>query len=149
MKSMLRVLSLLLFTQILGASSLVRPKVSPEEILQRILNYKNLSFDQKIEFPEILYASETTLIEFQNDIEDQWGFRPTSITNAYVWSLNRIYIFDEGEYYESKNRCIDDSIAHELAHFIQVKYRGWDLNDESLEWDAIDTQTWYRETYCH
>ena len=43
---------------------------------------------------------------------------------------------------------VDDSVAHELTHFVQAKYQNFDLNDESLEWDAIDVQNWFRENFC-
>ncbi len=43
---------------------------------------------------------------------------------------------------------MDDSLAHELVHYVQVKYQKFDLNDESLEWDAVDIQTAFREKFC-
>ncbi len=131
-----------------SSAQIVRPMAAAEVILQRILDHKSLSFDPLRLIPVIRYSSETSLSEFQKDIEPQWGFKPNVITNAFIWKLNRIYLLDDAKYYTSTGRCIDDSLAHELTHFIQYAYRGWDLNDESLEWDAIDTQTWYRETYC-
>lgn len=121
---------------------------NPEFILQAVLDYKKLSFRPDVRLPEIKYESQATLKEFQDDLEPQWGFRPEVITNAYVIKKNVIYLIDEKDYYERHQRCIDDSLAHELAHYIQSQYRGWDLNDDSLEWDAIDVQNWFRENYC-
>lgn len=143
-------LTLVLFTLAgsLSFAQIARPKDATKVIMERILTYKNLIFDPLKPIPEIRYSSETELIDFQNDIEPQWGFKPNVITNAFIWKQNRIYLLDDSKYYESTSRCIDDSLAHELTHFIQYAYRGWDLNDESLEWDAVDTQTWYRENYC-
>lgn len=138
---------LMLFTFLAHAEP-IKPQYSGQFILERILEYKNLTLNPSIEIPQIVYSSEVSLQEFQNDIESQWGFRPDVITNAYVVKLNKIYLYDSKEYYSENERCIDDSLAHELAHFVQVKYREWDLNDESLEWDAIDTQTWFRTQYC-
>jgi hypothetical protein len=53
--------------------------------------------------------------------------------------------------YDSQHhRFIDDSLAHELTHYVQVKYQGWVLDgmDDSIELNAIEVQTWFRETYC-
>lgn len=142
------VLIISILTGLFAHAEPVKPQYSGQFILERILDYKNLMHNPDIALPTIVYSSEVSLQEFQNDIESQWGFRPDFITNAYVVKLNKIYLYDSKEYYSENERCIDDSLAHELAHFVQVKYRQWDLNDESLEWDAIDTQTWFRTEYC-
>lgn len=126
----------------------VKPAYSSHFILTRILEYKNLSFKPEIPLPTVLFSSEANLKEFQDDVEPQWGFRPDVITNAYIAHLNKIYLYDDKAYYAEHQRCIDDSLAHELAHYVQVQYRKWDLSDESLEWDAIDTQNWFRSQHC-
>ncbi len=119
-----------------------------EFIFAKVLERKNLTLRPDIENPKIMMASKTPLKQFQDAIESQWGFRPDVLTNAYVIHTNEIYLLDEAKYYKKTKRCMDDSLAHELTHFIQVKYKGYDLNDESLETDAVDVQTWFRETFC-
>lgn len=139
---------LILVSSLFANAESVKPKYSTMFILTRILEYKNLSFNSEIPMPAVILSSEASLKQFQDDIEPQWGFRPDVITNAYVVHLNKIYLYDDKNYYAGHQRCIDDSLAHELAHYVQVQYRKWDLNDDSLEWDAIDTQNWFREQHC-
>jgi hypothetical protein len=57
---------------------------------------------------------------------------------------------DDAAYYTQLRRCIDDSLAHELTHYVQVVYQGWVLDgfDDSIEFNAIDVQTWFREQFC-
>lgn len=125
-----------------------RLKYSPEFILKQVLVRKNKTYDKQIPMPQFFYESSTPLIQFQDAIEKQWGFRPDVFTNAFVAERNEIYILDDAEYYKKAERCMDDSVAHELTHYVQVKYQKFDLNDESLEMDAIDVQTWFRENFC-
>jgi len=118
-------------------------------IQDQVLLYKKLTLDPKIMNPKIFFASEVSLKQFQDAIEPQWGFRPDSITNAYVFANNEIYLLDDDTYYKQNHRCMDDSLAHEWTHFLQLKYQKFDMNDESLEWDAIDLQNWFRENFCN
>lgn len=123
-------------------------KYSIEFIFEKVLEKKGFTKNDSIPFPLFYYESKTPLIQFQNAIFEQWGFKPDQITNAYVLKNNEIYITDDAEYYLRLGRCIDDSVAHELVHYVQAKYNGWDINDESLEWQAIEIQTAFREEYC-
>ena len=76
-------------------------------------------------------------------------YRPEEITNAFAIENNEIYLLDDANYYKRLKRCIDDSLAHELVHYIQTKYQGWDISqDESLEWEAIDIQSELRAELC-
>lgn len=121
---------------------------SPETILDYVLAKKKLIRDPALQMPEILLKSVTPLEVFQNAIHEQWGFLPEFITNAYSVKTNRIFLMDDKAYYDQLNRCIDDSLAHELTHYVQVVYQKWDLSDDSLEWDAVDIQTQFREDFC-
>lgn len=123
-------------------------RYTEEFILEQVLKLKNWEYRPDVPMPSFHYASKTPLEVFQNAIEEQWGMRPDLITNAFAVKHNMIFILDEAVYYESKGRCMDDSVAHELTHYVQSKYRGWDMNDDSLEWDAIDIQTQFREKFC-
>ena len=117
-------------------------------ILTKVLEYKHLDFKNDIALPPLFLKSKTPLNQFQDAIESQWGQRPKEFTNAYAIKSNEIYLLDDADYYKKTGRCIDDSLAHELTHYVQVKYQNFDINDESLEWDAIDIQTWFRENFC-
>ena len=125
-----------------------RPAYGLDFLLSYTLQAKKISENPQISKPEIKFASQVSVKEFQDDIEPQWGLRPDEVLNAYVVAKNRIYILDDQAYYDRHSRCIDDSIVHELTHFVQSRYQGFDLHDESLEWDAIGIQSEFRSQYC-
>lgn len=138
----------LLMTQTSFAKDPAKLKYPLEFLFQKVLEKKHQVKNDNIPFPKFYYSSKTPLKQFQDAIESQWGMRPDFITNAFAVNNNEIYIMDDADYYESMKRCMDDSVVHELVHYVQVKYLNWDLNDESLEWDAVDIQTQFREEFC-
>ncbi|MBC7742278.1 MAG: hypothetical protein H7061_08775 [Bdellovibrionaceae bacterium] len=121
---------------------------TPEAILAEVLKKKNLELRPQLPLPKLNLQSQTSLKKFQDDIEPQWNMRPDVFTNAYAFKTNQIFLMDQAAYYKKTNRCIDDSLAHELMHYVQVMYQNADLADESLESEAVDIQTWFRETHC-
>lgn len=123
-------------------------KYKVDFLFSQVLEKKRQTKNDNIKFPTIYYSSKTPLKQFQDAIEKQWGMRPDYITNAYAVDNNEIYIMDDADYYESLKRCMDDSLVHELTHYVQVKYLNWDLSDESLEWDAVEIQTNFRNEFC-
>ena len=60
---------------------------------------------------------------------------------------NEICLGDGETYYRRLNRTLDDSLAHDLVHYIQARYFNDDLASDSSEALAIAVQTWFRETY--
>lgn len=123
-------------------------RYTPEEILQAVASYQQVSLRDDVPVPKIYFESTCPLEQFQNAIEPQWNMRPERFLNAYVIHSNEIYIIDEAAYYEQLGRFIDDSLAHEFAHFLQVKYQGYAvLDSDYLEYVAIEVQTWFRENY--
>ncbi len=147
MKKLFILLSLIPLTS-MASPEPAKLRYGVDFILEKVLEKKRLALRPEIPFPTFHYESSTPLKQFQDAIEPQWGFRPERITNAFAHALNEIYILDEAAYYERTNRCMDDSVAHELVHYLQDKYQGYDLNDESLEWEAVEVQTAFREEYC-
>jgi hypothetical protein len=123
-------------------------KYSVEFVLQKVLELKRKEYNPLIPVPSIHFESQTPLEIFQQAIEGQWGMRPQRFSNAYSVSHNMLFLNDEASYYIRTKRCMDDSLAHELTHFVQARYQGFDLHDESLEWDAIEVQNAFRESYC-
>ncbi len=123
-------------------------KFDPQFILEKVLEKKHQVLNPQITAPRLYYSSQTPLKVFQDAIEKQWGFRPKEITNAYALESNAIFLYDDQDYYTQQERCMDDSLAHEFVHFVQAKYQHFDLNDESLEWDAVDIQTEFRHEFC-
>lgn len=130
-------------------SETAKLRYSMEFILEKVLEKKHQKYNPEIPMPSLHMASVTPLQVFHDAISEQWGgFKPDVITNAYSMKHNMIFLSDEAEYYERTGRCIDDSLAHELTHYVQDRYLHWDFSDESLEWDAIEIQTQFREEYC-
>ncbi len=123
-------------------------KYSLDFLLEKTLEMKKLTKRDDVEVPKFYFKSNTPLKQFQDALEKQWGFRPDVFTNAFAVDNNEVYILDDADYYRRNKRCMDDSVVHELVHYLQVKYQNWDLSDESLEWDAIDKQTEFRNIYC-
>lgn len=155
----MKLVSIIFLTVLVGLSSQgldsnldytpVKPKYDIDYLVQFTLEAKGFIEKPEIKRPEILFGSEVSLTQFQDDVEPQWGIRPEFVTNVYVVSKNRIYLLDDKAYYDKLGRCIDDSIVHELTHFVQSAYQGFDLDDESLEFNAIDIQIDFREKHCN
>lgn len=129
-------------------NAVAKLQYTPEMILKQVLAKKNLQFKPEIPMPELNLQSKTPLKKFQDAIEPQWGFRPDVFTNAFIILKNEIYLMDDAAYYKKMKRCVDDSMAHELTHYVQVKYQNYDISDDSLEMEAIDVQTWFRDNFC-
>ena len=124
-------------------------RYTPECILKIMAKRKKVELDGAKLIPEIRYESQANLIEFQDDVEPQWNTRPSMISNVFLKGKNRIYLVDDSRYYSKLKRSIDDSLAHELVHYIQFTYQGDNLDHESSEIDAVYEQTWFRETYIN
>lgn len=122
---------------------------SPGEILAAVAGQMQVDLKTDIPSPEILMASQTPLKRFQDAVEKQWGMRPDQILNAYAVPTNEIYLLDDPGYYVRLKRAIDDSLAHEFVHFLQVRYKNnpLDKDDDTPEMEAVSIQTWFRETF--
>jgi hypothetical protein len=119
----------------------IRLQFDPAHILQAVAHRMNVTLRPEIPLPTILLQSRTPLARFQNAIAVQWKFRPPVYSNAYVVARNEIYLMDDPSYYVRINRTLDESLAHEFAHYIQVHYQNADLEDPSCESDAIAAQS--------
>jgi hypothetical protein len=95
--------------------------------------------------PRIYFESSTSLEQFQDAIAPQWHFRPPLFANAYVVARNEIYLMDDPSYYRRMRRTLDESLAHEFAHYLQVMYFAADLADETCEGEAIAVQIAFRD----
>lgn len=133
------------------AGTTVQLKYSPECIFQAVALKSGITINPNIPFPAVYLESKIFVKQFDDAIESQWGFRPGQVLNAYVVAKNEIYLMDEAKYYLAKGRFLDDSLAHELMHYVQVKYEGVVLagDDFSIEGEAVSMQTWFRETYMN
>lgn len=150
------VLTILLFS--LSSATYAKSKYYPAKnvieardcILELIAPQMYATLDPAKPKPTIRPQTEVTLTQFQDAIEPFWGFRPDVITNVFNLLKNEIFLMTERKYYESKKRYVFDSLAHELAHYIQYEYKQADFfaGDDFLEMQAIDVQTWFRDTYA-
>lgn len=128
-----------------------RPRYDTACILSAVASQMGVALRGDVPVPKVFYGSNTPLRQLQDAVEPQWGFRPDVFANVYVFARNEIYLWDDAAYYARMNRSIDDSLAHELAHFIQVKYQNatFEGGGEDLESQAVHVQTWFRENYIH
>ena len=128
---------------------------SQQFILNQVLLLKNLKLDETKTLPMLRVESQTVLKDFQDAIEKQWHMRPDFFSSAYAVLQNTIYLIDDDAYYKRTQRCMADSFAHELTHYVQVQYQGADLLNaadidvDGYEMDAIDVQTRFREKFCN
>jgi hypothetical protein len=126
-----------------------RPVLDKDCVLRAAAFRMKITPDAEKPKPAIHFAGETPLKLFQDSIEPQWGIRPDIILNAYTESNNKIFLIDDAAYYAKMGRFIDDSLAHEYAHYLQVIYKGIPMK-EFTEWEeseAVSVQTWFRDNY--
>lgn len=98
--------------------------------------------------PTFKAESTTSLNEFQDAMEKWWGFRPSAYVNVYDANTNTIYLSNTKARYKHPRTPVD-SLVHELTHFVQSKDfgAGKDSDEEYLENQAVQVQTWFRETH--
>lgn len=131
-------------------SSFAEPQYSAQCLLEAVLRKKELALRPELEIPKIYLASQANLNDFQDAVEPQWNFRPFAIISVYIIKKNEIYLYDDAKYYKRFDRFIDDSLAHELTHYVQDVYQGANImEDNYLEEDAVHVQNWIRENYLN
>ncbi len=124
-------------------------RFDPQFILAEVARRMNITLRAEIPVPAVFFESTTPLRQFQDAIGAQWQLRPHVFANAYSASRNEIYLIDEAAYYQRAGRTLDDSLAHEFAHYLQVRYLKANLEDPSLENDAVAVQLRFREDHVH
>jgi hypothetical protein len=129
--------------------SYVQPRYDLQCIFTGVLKIMDLTARPDAAMPPLYLEDKTPLKQFQDAVEPQWQMRPERFLNVYVSARNEIYVLNEAEYYQRVGRFVDDSIAHELAHYVQVKYQGIPIEqfDDSMEGEAVSVQTEFRERY--
>lgn len=116
----------------------------PAVILAQVARHMNLELRADEAPPRVYFESRTPLAQFQHAVEAQWQHRPARFANVYVVARNEIYLSDDPAYYRRMRRTLDESLAHEYTHYLQARYQGADLTDESCEAQAIDVQMAFR-----
>ncbi|MBI3551711.1 MAG: hypothetical protein HY077_04275 [Elusimicrobia bacterium] len=124
-------------------------RLKPDCILRSVVSRMGRTWREDLTPPRVRLESEAALTDFQDAVATQWGFRPDRFGNVYAVASNQIFLIDDDAYYFKVRRFLDDSLAHEYAHFVQVHYAGarLDENGDNLESEAVAVQTWFRETY--
>jgi hypothetical protein len=128
-----------------GDTAPIRLQNDPNEILAAVARRMNVTLRPDRPLPRIYFESSTSLEQFQDAIAPQWHFRPPLFANAYVVARNEIYLMDDPSYYRRMRRTLDESLAHEFAHYLQVMYFAADLADETCEGEAIAVQIAFRD----
>jgi hypothetical protein len=126
-------------------SARARLQHDPRYILESVARQMNVTLRADEPLPVIHFESSTPLAQFQDAVAPQWRFRPPMIANVYVIARNEIYLADDPTYYRRLRRTLDESLAHEFAHYLQVRYFAANLADESCETEAVAVQFAFRE----
>ena len=126
-------------------SARARLQHDPRYILESVARQMNITLRDDEPLPRIHFESSTPLAQFQDAVAPQWHFRPPMIANVYVIARNEIYLADDPTYYRRLRRTLDESLAHEFAHYLQVRYFSANLADESCETEAVAVQFAFRE----
>ncbi len=132
------------------AETPVKLRFPLECTLAAIAKKRNVQLSENVPLPTLYYESTTSFETFKAAVMQQGHDFPQEFSNAYVYvqGKNDIFLIDSPSYYARHGRFIDDSLAHEIAHYVQVRYQKYDLNvEEFAELEAVDLQTWYRDTF--
>lgn len=132
-----------------GAFDSLRLAFDPQFVLEQVARRLGVTLRPDVAPPAVFLESATPIAQFQDAIARQWGFRPRSFANAYAIARNEIYLIDNPWDYARLGRTIDESLAHELAHYVQVRYLNADLTAPLWEQDAIVVQDWFRTAHVH
>lgn len=120
----------------------------PRCVLEAVAFAMNVRLDPAKPFPALRLETKTPLSEFQAAAQVQWGERPEMFLNLYSVAEEKIYLIEDADYYGRLRRDIADSLAHELAHYVQVHYKGYTAPQLAYgEDEAIHIQTWFRDNY--
>ncbi len=120
----------------------------PACVLAAVAFAMNVRLDPAKPLPALRLETLTPLAEFQDAAQRQWGTRPDVFLNLYSVAEEKIYLIEDADYYARMRRDIADSLAHELAHYVQVHYKGYTADQLQYgEEEAIHIQTWFRDNY--
>jgi hypothetical protein len=119
----------------------------PQFILEAVARRMGITLRPEFPPPAIRLESRTPLPRLQAAAERQWGFRPHVFTTTYASAGNEIFLIDDPALYAQYGGTPDDSLAHELVHYLQSRYRRDDFRTDWSETEAVAIQTWFRREY--
>ena len=126
----------------------VKLRFDPRFVLETVAQRMEVALRPDVPLPAVFVESAVPLRQFQDAMEVQWQFRPHLVANAYSIARNEIYLSDDPSYYRRFKRTLDDSLAHELVHYIQAQYFQEDLASDGCEVQAAEIQHWFRDEYA-
>ena len=124
-------------------------RFDPQTTLELVARRMNVTLRPDVRLPRVRLESATTIERFRDAVETQWGSRPARFSNAFVPATNEVYLIDDPDYYAATGRTLDDSLAHELVHYLQVYYRHANVAGEFQELEAVEIQSWFRAEHMH
>ncbi len=140
-----------------SAESTIQPEFvsltySPRCILEAVTTKMSVQLKSEVELPGLFPYSTTSFDYFKQKAQASFpkDFEITFYTNLYSQEHNQIYINDSKPFVGENGRTSDEVLAHELAHYIQSKYLGYDKEDatsDAAEDSAIRVQSWFRGNY--
>jgi hypothetical protein len=119
----------------------------PQFILEAVAGRMGVRLRPDLAPPAILLESRTPLRRLQAAAEKHWGFQPTVFASMYAPASNEVYLIDEATLYERHQATLDDSLAHELVHYLQANYLRDRFNTDWSEVEAVAIQNWFREEF--
>ena len=119
----------------------------PQFILEAVARRMGITLWPELSPPAIRLESRTPLERLQAAAERQWGFRPPVFVTTYASAGNEIYLIDDPALYAAYGGTADDSLAHELVHYLQATYLNDRFNTDWSESEAVAIQTWFRKEY--
>jgi hypothetical protein len=119
----------------------------PPFILEAVAGRMGITLLPEVPAPAIRLESRTPLQRLQAAAERQWGFRPDVFVTTYASASNEIYLIDDAVLYAEHGGTADDSLAHELVHYLQATYLKDRFTTDWSESDAVAIQTWFRREY--
>ena len=113
----------------------------PQFILEAVARRMGITLRPALAPPAIRLESRTPLRRLQAAAERQWGVRPHVFTTTYASAGNEIYLIDDAALCAQYGGTPDDSLAHELVHYLQATYLRDRFNSDWSEAEAVATQT--------
>lgn len=130
-----------------SAAGVAKLRHDPQFVLRAVAWHMGIRLSPEVPAPAILLESRTPLSRWRAAAERQWRLRPSAFVSAFVVEENTIYLIDDLASHEQRRSTIDDVLAHELAHYLQARYRKDGFDSDWSEFEAVAVQRWFRARF--